>query len=142
MPDRDEHYVKYRVFYEPDDEHMSNKLGHPVPMRAEFMVEEPYQGMETWADTSEVEGLFFVLRPENDNYARIAMAAYAYACRQDYPHLAVDIIQMIEGLEWEEATGQNRDDIPTSEEDYLNPETGRLGDNVVTYIRRKFSDVK
>jgi hypothetical protein len=108
MPDRDEHYVKYRVFHEPED---VGDLGHPVPIEAEYPMQIDSHG--TWSlirSLEEVEGLFFVLRPENDHYARVAMAAYAYACRKEYPHLASDIIQMIEELEWQEETGQYGDD--------------------------------
>lgn len=98
MPEKDELYEKYRVFYEPEE---PGDVGHPVE------VEASYRGPGlNWFDLLEVDGAYFVLRPENDHHARVAMAAYAYSCRQEFPHLAVDIIQMIEGIEWEEANGE------------------------------------
>jgi hypothetical protein len=135
VPDRDEHYVKYRVFHEPP---ANVDVGHPVPINAEFLVEPANaSGIETWETLDEIEGTFFVLRPENDNYARIAMAAYAYACRQEFPHLAVDIIQMIEGIEWEEATGQYRGDLPLVEDDYMEPSGDQLSGNVIEMLKKR-----
>lgn len=132
MPDRDEHYVKYRVFREPTA-HIN--IGHPVPINAEFLAEpENISGIETWEVLEEVDGAFFVLRPENDNYARIAIAAYAYACRQEFPHLAVDLIQMIEGIEWEESTGQYSND----QEDYTEEPSGeQMSGNVIEMLKKR-----
>lgn len=94
MPDKDEHYVKYRVFHEPDVlPSIERKYGHPVPVEANYLFSED-SNFQTWEDLEEVEGTFFVLRPEGDEYARIALAAYAYSCRKEFPHLAADLIQM------------------------------------------------
>jgi len=139
MPERDEHYDKYRVFYEPPDGAIEEDVGHPVPVKTEFMVtSDDGHGLEIWAELEEAEGMFFVLRPENDIYARIAMATYAYACRQEFPHLAADLIVMIESLEWEEQTGMHRDDFPVDSDDYMESIGGEhLADNVVEILRGK-----
>ena len=93
MPDRDELYSKYRVFHEPvDDDFNVDLLGHPVPVEATYPQSMTPDGV--WlgeAVLEEVPGLFFVLRPEGDEYARQAIAAYAYACRRTHPHLAADL---------------------------------------------------
>lgn len=137
MPDRDEHYVKYRVFHEPSE--INENIGHPVPVEAIYATLIHPDG--TWVGEeilNEVEGLFFVLRPEQDHYARQAIAAYAYACRRTHPHLAADLIAMIESLEWEEETGQHRDDMPLESEDYLEGE--HLSDNVVQMLKQRIPD--
>ena len=129
MPD-DKHYWKYRVYHEPE----SNKLiGHPVPVDAVFQAKLLPNGEEEWKELEEVEGTFFVLRPENDHHARVAIAAYAYSCRKDLPHLAADLIGMIEALEWEEETGQHRDDFPIDSDDRVDEE-GKLTEASVSYL--------
>jgi hypothetical protein len=140
MPDRDELYDKYRVFYEPHD--VDADIGHPAPIKAEYLqVGEDDHGIETWGELQEADGLHFVLRPEGDVYARIAMATYAYACRKEFPRLAADIIVMIEGLEWEEETGQHRDDFPMDRDDYMESIGGEhLADNVVAILRGKLDE--
>ena len=139
MPERDEHYIKYRVFHEPSDDVLDDPegIGHPVPVEAYYPSSIGKLGEWDEQPLEEVDGLFFVLRPENDEFARVAMAAYAYACRREFPHLAADIIMMIEGLEWEEQTGQHRDDIPVDSDDYLDPSGEHLSDNVVTILRER-----
>lgn len=133
MP-KDEHYWKYRVFHEPS---ASEGIGHPVPMEALFLSDET---TDEYTEASEVKGAFFVLRPEHDHHARVAMAAYAYSCRKELPHLAADIIGMIEALEWEEETGQHRDDLPIDSDDRMEDE--HLGSSAVSYLRDKIEDVQ
>lgn len=138
MPDRDQHYWKYRVFREPAT---TGEIEHPVPIKAEYLDNEDGD-WEEWADLEEVDGTFFVLRPENDHHARVAMAAYAYSCRQEFPRLASDIIQMIEELEWEEDSDPGSNISERSGED--NPKadgssksSGTSDGNVVEINRSK-----
>lgn len=118
MPDRDEHYIKYRVFHEPTDEMVEDDVGHPVPMKVEHMVSQADdKGFEIWAQMDEIEGVFYVLRPEGDHHARVAMAAYAYSCMEEFPRLASDLLMLIETLRWEAETGQHRNDYPLTQEE-------------------------
>jgi hypothetical protein len=141
---RDELYWKYRVFKEPfgkEDYPDEELIGHPAEVDAKYKsVEDDGNGFEVWADMDEVEGDFFVLRPEDDHHARVAMAAYAYSCSRDYPHLAADIVHMLNQISWEEETGQHRDDIPVEPEDYIDTTDGEgdhLTANVVEFLRRR-----
>lgn len=136
MPERDEHYWKYRVFHEPTP---TQDIGHPVPIKASYLDYEN-KDEEVWANLEEVEGNFFVLRPEGDHHARVAMAAYAYSCRKDFPNLAADILGIINMIEWEEETGQSQGDFPLERDDYLNPNGEGLDDNVVQFLRRRFEE--
>ncbi len=135
MP-KDEHYWKYRVFHEPPDE---DDIGHPVPIEALYLTDEI---TDEWSSAKEVEGTFFVLRPEHDHHARVAIAAYAYSVRVELPHLAADLIGMIEGIEWEEETGQHRDDLPTDSNDSMDASGEHLGQAAVSYLKGKFGETK
>jgi len=135
MPDKDQLYIKYRVYHEPTlTPHMEDKVGHPVPVKSTYLEHDDHE-FETWTEMEEVMGLYFVLRPEGDHHARVAMAAYAYSCRQEFPHLAADIIKMVEEIEWEEQTGGNKGDFPLDDEDYISGD--HLSDNVVEILRKK-----
>ncbi len=136
MP-KDEHYWKYRVFHEPSIDE-NDEIGHPVEMSAMYISVEP----DEWEDVKEVTGSFFVLRPENDHHARVAMAAYAYSCRKELPHLAADIIGMIDQLEWEEETGQHRDDLPVTSEDRMDASGDQLNEATISYLRDKTQEEK
>ena len=138
MP-KDEHYWKYRVFHEPS---AHEDIGHPVPIYACHQVEPDNEDLEYWATVKEVQGSFFVLRPEKDHHARVAMAAYAYSCRKEMPHLAADIIGMIEQLEWEEETGQHRDDLPMTSEDRMDATGDHLNEATISYLRDKKEETK
>ena len=139
MP-KDEHYWKYRVFHEPS---AHEDIGHPVPVEALYLnVISDEDEVETWKELKEVEGSFFVLRPEKDHHARVAMAAYAYSCRKELPHLAADIIGMIESLEWEEETGQHRDDLPVTSEDRMDSTGDHLNEATISYLRDKKEETK
>ncbi|KKM70387.1 hypothetical protein LCGC14_1441220 [marine sediment metagenome] len=79
---------KYRVFYGP---------GSHVGVSAYYrtgpsVVESPRKLLR------EVEGFVFVLRPEVDSAAVVALAAYAAAIRHEKPQLAKDLWEMIN--EW------------------------------------------
>lgn len=105
MPDKDELYVKYRVFYEPtDSDFLVDEVGHPAPMEARFLQEDKDR-FQVWADAKEVEGPYYVLRPREDHHARVAMAAYAYSCAREYPQLATDLLMIVNSIIWEEETG-------------------------------------
>lgn len=49
---------------------------------------------------SEVEVFTFVLKPNNDHHARVAIAAYAASCAIDKPLLSKDLYDLIGGDEW------------------------------------------
>lgn len=135
---KDTHYWKYRVFHEPliDEDDV---IGHPVEIEVTYLSNEM---TGEWSEVEEVKGTFFVLRPENDHHARVAMAAYAYSCRKELPHLAADLIGMIESLEWEEETGQHRDDLPVTSEDRMDAAGDHLGETAISYLRDKSEETK
>ena len=85
-------YTKYRVFREPEEETID---GHPVRAVASYFVE--YQGPdgEVWAPLEEVEEFVFVLKPDNDHHAQVAVAAYAASCRLESPQLSNDLTEML-----------------------------------------------
>lgn len=43
---------------------------------------------EVFKDGNEVQAWTFVLKPDTDYHARVALAAYAASCRRDDPDLA------------------------------------------------------
>lgn len=137
MPERDEHYWKYRVFHEPmiNDEDIS----HPVKVDAKFLSEEDSE-FEVWDELREVDGTFFVLRPEGDKHARVALATYAYSVASEFPNLAKDILMILGEIDWEEQTGQNKGDFPLSKNN-LNVHGEDFPDNIIELIRNRGKDV-
>ena len=91
-------YAKYRVFREPQEDDARNRVGeHPVPMVASYST--PGDGDFTMiSEATEVEGFVFVLKPENDPHARTALAAYAWAVKDQDPALWGDLMNVL--AEW------------------------------------------
>lgn len=86
MPERDDLYTKYRVFREPD-----NVSTHPVPMIAQYY-EKDQRGTTV---AQEVEEFVFVLKPDTDPAARIALLTYAASVAMTKPQLANDLHNII-----------------------------------------------
>lgn len=112
MPE-DQFHWKYRVFHEPTDEEFDvANIGHPVPMgEMTYLAYEDPNGVQSYQELEEVEGHFFVLRPDSDHHARVAMAAYAFSCRQEFPHLANDLMTILTDIDYEEITGDLPDNV-------------------------------
>lgn len=95
MPDRDMLYEKYRVFHNPDPNDYASVIGSSgVKIRAEFFAgndTEKMHGGEIWLPLEEVEGFAFVLKPETDHHARVALAAYMASCANEFPQLSDDL---------------------------------------------------
>ena len=79
---------KYRVFYGPG--------GH-IGVSAYYLI-DPSVVESPRKLLREVEGFVFVLKPEADPAAVVALAAYAAAVRHEKPQLAKDLWEMIN--EW------------------------------------------
>lgn len=47
-----------------------------------------------------VQDFCFVLRPERDAHARLALATYAAACQGDNPDLAADLYEWLRPAAW------------------------------------------
>lgn len=84
---------KYRVFYGPGEHHGVSAFYRKVV--------SPRNPMGTTFQLREVEGFVFVLRPEVDPAARVAIAAYAAAVAPIKPQLAEDLLALLP--EWLEA---------------------------------------
>lgn len=87
-PDPDGLYDKYRVFREPEDTDE-----HPVGMDAYYTNS---QGREDRME--EVREFVFVLKPDSDHHARVALAAYAASVQLDKPQLAMDLREVLSDL--------------------------------------------
>lgn len=113
MPERDEFYWKYRVFHEPKNENFdADNIGHPAPIgEMSYLAYEDPNGIQSFQEFEEVEGNFFVLRPDSDHHARVALAAYAFSCRQELPHLSTDLMSMLSDIDYEEITGLLPDNV-------------------------------
>lgn len=114
MP-KDELYEKYRVFREPDHGRLQHDKLDPVPFHAEFLTEEDGE-YEVWEYAEEVEGFFFVLRPESDHHARVALAAYMASCKEEFPNLSADLEMVLAGAYYKIDTGEDPDPRPTRDE--------------------------
>ncbi len=79
---------KYRVFYGPG-EHIG------VTAYYEGLAVNPRDPTGHYLHLREVDGFVFVLRPEVDESAVVALAAYAAAVRHEKPQLAKDLWEMI-----------------------------------------------
>lgn len=104
----DEYYDKYRVFREPDHDRLQHDKLNPVPFHAEFMAEETSE-YEVWEDAQEIEGFFFVLRPEKDHHARVALAAYIASCKEELPNLSADLEILLAGAYYRVESGEDPD---------------------------------
>ncbi len=79
-------YPKYLVFKHPDY----------IPEVISAWSEGESQGTQRLIL---VEDFVFVLKPNTDRHARVAMAAYAESIRSDNPGLSIDLKLLVEGLE-------------------------------------------
>lgn len=86
--DPDEMYVKYRVFREPEE-----AQDHPVDVQATWMDQQENSGA-LW----EVEDFIFVLKPDTDHHARVALGAYIESVRPFKPQLAKDLAMVLEDM--------------------------------------------
>jgi len=46
-------------------------------------------------DGKPAEGVFFVLKPQSDIHARVAVMAYAESCKETKPKLAEDLLRWL-----------------------------------------------
>ena len=81
-------YPKYIVYRWPD-------LGADEPeimasYLADFQVGVEGMG-EVWLEMEQPKGFLFVLKPDTDQHARVALAAYAESVRPSDPRLAEDL---------------------------------------------------
>lgn len=103
-----EFYVKYRVFREPDHNTLKHDQLDPVPMHAQFLIEED-NNFEVWDEAEELDKFFFVLRPETDHHARVALAAYVQSCREEFPNLSADLDSVLQDINYQIDTGADAD---------------------------------
>ena len=47
-------------------------------------------------DGEPADGIFFVLKPDSDVHARVAVRAYAEACYDENPELSDDLLDMLD----------------------------------------------
>lgn len=95
-------FEKYRVFKEPRRDSQGNPPPeHPVSLDPPTWLsvipgegEAPvYQIVE---QLEEVREFVFVLKPGTDQHARVALAAYAWSCRDDSPELFGDLLDILD----------------------------------------------
>ena len=89
-------YPKYIVYRWPDD-----PLDIEPEIRAVYMADVqigPEGPGEIWSEMEQVKGFLFVLKPDTDQHARVALAAYAESVRPTDPTLASDL-EMVLGEE-------------------------------------------
>ncbi|KKM76511.1 hypothetical protein LCGC14_1379270, partial [marine sediment metagenome] len=80
-------YFKYRVFKEPDDVY-----SHPTSMMAFYTI----KGAEMITKLAkEVSSFIFVLKPDTDHHARVALAAYAKSVAIEKPRLHNDLMEIL-----------------------------------------------
>lgn len=60
---------------------------------------DPEDQGEIWLDMQEVSSFVFVLRPDRDVHARVALAAYIESAKQDYPRLSEELRHVLEVME-------------------------------------------
>lgn len=83
---------KYRVFHDLD---VGDERG--VEMDARFL---PRNSPTAFVKAIEVKSFVFVLKPNNDHHARVAIAAYAASCAIDKPALSADLYDLLSQNEW------------------------------------------
>lgn len=89
-PDPDGLYAKYRVFREPDNVLEGD---HPVGVDAVYRNEK---GIEDFME--EVKEFVFVLKPDSDPHAKVALAAYAQSVSREKPLLSLDLWEVLGGM--------------------------------------------
>lgn len=103
--DPDGLYDKYRVFKEPQDDESN---GHPVPLYGPYQIPpsiNPNNYIEGEAlsigfrsPLEEVTDFVFVLKPDSDPHARVALAAYAQSVRYEKPQLYDDLWEILKDV--------------------------------------------
>lgn len=90
FPETDDGLVnKYRVFR---DDPLAD---FPPPMHAEFQTDD-----RGWVTADEVTAFTFVLKPNHDHHARVALSAYAASCAIEKPQLSKDLYDLLSQDEW------------------------------------------
>jgi len=102
--DPDGLYEKYRVFKEPTRDSQGNEPPeHPVSLDPPTWLSVMRSAVPTTPDfqiieqLEEVTDFVFVLKPSTDHHARVALAAYAWSCREDSPQLFSDLLDVLDG---------------------------------------------
>jgi hypothetical protein len=84
-------YEKYRVFKEPDDVYE-----HPAQVQCIYLSTGLLaDGDDVWYPMEEVQDFFFVLKPDTDKYALIALKTYAALVEEEYPQLSQDLLSAL-----------------------------------------------
>lgn len=85
---------KYHVFRAPPS------IEPGLKVRASYSGE--YNGVSMTGALREIGSFTFVLKPNNDHHARVALAAYAASCSITKPQLARELREMLDQDEWGE----------------------------------------
>ncbi len=91
-------YPKYVVYRWPE-----GSFGDEPEIRADYLADVsvgPEGKGEVWFEMEQPKGFLFVLKPDSDQHARVALAAYAESVRPTDPTLASDL-EMVLGQEME-----------------------------------------
>jgi len=95
-------YAKYRVFREPQFDDARNPIEiHPVPLECGPVYGTPADkdsDLTIISAMEEITDFVFVLKPENDPHARVAIAAYAWSVKGEDPSLWGDLMNVL--AEW------------------------------------------
>lgn len=84
---------KYRVFRVPSEVHF--------PAEVDLLPTVEFDDGEQMS-LPEVTAFVFVLKPNNDRSARVALAAYAESCKLEKPMLSKDLYDLLSQDEWGE----------------------------------------
>lgn len=110
--EKDGLYDKYRVFREPSRDSQGAPVSeHPVPLAGGpiFLSKFTNRGgeeVDIVTEISEITDEFlFVLKPETDPHARVALAAYAWSVREEKPLLHADLWDVLRQWVWDEGDG-------------------------------------
>ena len=91
-------YPKYIVYRWPTD-----SFDDDPQIRASYLADVtvgPEGQGEVWLEMEQPRGFLFVLKPDTDQHARVALAAYAESVRPSDPRLASDL-EVVLGQELE-----------------------------------------
>lgn len=98
-PDPDGLYEKYRVFKEPEYDDARNPVeSHPVELTAFFSspgIDLAGEEYDVMTQVEEVKSFVFVLKPDTDPHARVAISAYAWSIKDEKPHLFEDLMLVL-----------------------------------------------
>lgn len=91
MDDKEGIYLKYVVYHARDVVAKSTTIENGQKTVEDFLITDDL-------GINPIEGFFFVLRPEVDYHARVALMAYAGSVEADNPQLAADVMGALELL--------------------------------------------